>query len=242
MRLWAGLWLAALAGCQCGERPQVDAQGLPVYVAHRARGPMNIDGILAEPDWDRAAPTPAFTRSLDGRKGFAQTEARLLWDDQNLYVAFQMEDTRISTPFLKDDEQLYTSNVVEIFLIPGNPLGPYAEIELAPSNALFDARFTGRRQGMDLAWSSGTKHAVHLDGTLNDDSDQDKGWSGELAIPLAGLPGVKGPVPQKGERWRMNLYRLMQGPRQPNEGQAWSPPRIGDFHAIDKFGTLEFGE
>ena len=130
--------------------------------------------------------------------------------------------------------------MVEIFLVPNNPLGPYAEIELAPSNALFDARFTGRRAGMDLAWSSGTRHAVHLDGTLNDDRDQDRGWTAELAIPLASLPGVKGPIPARGEVWRMNLYRLRQGPGQPGEGQAWSAPKVGDFHALDRFGRLRF--
>ena len=75
---------------------------LPTYVAHRARGPIALDGILAEPDWDRAAPSGAFTRSLDGKAASASTEARLLWDDQNLYVAFQSEDPHLGTPFSKD--------------------------------------------------------------------------------------------------------------------------------------------
>jgi hypothetical protein len=220
--------------------PSCTRDGLPTYVVHRARGPISIDGILAEPDWDRARSTGAFTRSLDGKPASASTEARLLWDDHDLFVAFQAEDPRLGTPFSKDDEPLYTSNVVEIFLVPGAPRGPYAEIELAPSNALFDARFTGRREGMDLAWSSGTRHAVRLDGTLNDDRDQDRGWTAELAIPLSTLPGVKGPVPARGEVWRMNLYRLRQGPGQPGEGQAWSAPLVGDFHALERFGALRF--
>jgi hypothetical protein len=28
----------------------------------------------------------------------------------------------------------------------------------------------------------------------------------------------------------------------PQQGTAWSPPLVGDFHALDKFGVLVFGD
>jgi hypothetical protein len=210
------------------------------YVVHRATGPILIDGVLAESAWNRAERAGPFVRSLDGKPCEVQTVARLLWDDDNLYVAFQAEDPDISTPFTRDDEPLYTSNVVEIFLNPSGDLTRYDEIELAPSNALFDASFTGRRQGMDLSWSSRAKHAVHLDGTLNDSRDVDRGWTAELAIPFASLTGMPAPHPRRGDRWRFNLYRLRQNPAQRGEGQAYSPPMVGDFHALDRFATMRF--
>ena len=212
------------------------------YVVHRRSGPIQIDGVLAEAAWDRAERAGPFVRSLDGKPCTVQTVARLLWDDDDLYVALQSEDPDISTPFSKDDEPLYRSNVVEIFLNPSGDLRRYQEIELAPSNALFDASFTGRRQGMDLSWSSRARHAVHLDGTLNDSRDVDRGWTAELAIPFAALTGMPRSRPQRGDRWRFNLYRLRQGPGQPGEGQAYSPPLVGDFHALDRFATLRFDD
>jgi hypothetical protein len=216
------------SGCaRCGERGS--------YRVHRAAAPILIDGALLEAAWDRAERTGRFVRSLDGKAAAAATEARLLWDDEALYVAFQCEDANVATPFTQDDQPLYTSNVVEIFLNPSGDLAHYAEIEVAPSNALFDASFTGRRAGMDLAWSSGTRHAVQVDGTLNDSRDVDRGWTVELAIPFARLPGA--PRPRRGDEWRFNLYRLRQPP---GEGQAYSPPMVGDFHALDKFATLRF--
>jgi len=76
-------------------------------------------------------------------------------DDDNLYVAFLSEDADVSGAFFKDDEKLYTSNVVEIFLNPSGDGSRYDEIEVAPTNALFDASFSGGpRKGMDLSWSS----------------------------------------------------------------------------------------
>ncbi len=93
---------------------------------------------------------------------------------------------------------------------------------------------------MDLSWSSHALHAVHVDGTLNDPSDVDRGWTVELAIPFSSLTGMPRPRPARGDRWKFNLYRLRQGPGQPNEGQAYSPPLRGDFHALDRFATLRF--
>jgi hypothetical protein len=200
------------------------------------------DGILDERAWDRAEVAGPLPRSLDGRPGSLSTLARLLWDDENLYVAFQCEDHDVSTPYSKDDEPLYTSNAVEIFLNPSGDLRRYAEIELNPANALFDASFTGRRQGMDLAWSSRARHGVRVDGTLNQRGDVDRGWTAELAIPFSAIPASPRAHPAVGDVWRFNLYRLMQGPGQPNEGQAFRPPLVGDFHAVDRFAELRFVE
>ena len=211
------------------------------YVVHRAQGDILVDGILSEASWDRAERAGPFVRSLDGKPCSAATEARLLWNDENLYVAFLAEDPNVAGEFFKDDEKLYTSNVVEIFLNPSGDSSHYDEIEVAPTNALFDASFSGGpRKGMDLSWSSHAVHAVHVDGTLHDPRDVDRGWTVELAIPFASLTGMPRARPQRGDRWKFNLYRLRQGPGQPGEGQAYSPPLRGDFHALDRFATLRF--
>ena len=234
MRVLVSSLLALVLACKRGSGD---------YVVHRAPRPPDVDGVLAEAAWDRAERAGPFVRSLDGKPATAATEARLLWDDEHLYVAFLCEDANVSAAFFKDDEKLYTSNVVEIFLDPRGDGSRYDEIELAPTNALFDASFEGGpRQGMDLAWSSHARHAVHVDGTLNDARDVDHGWTAELAIPFASLTGIGKPRPARGDRWRFNLYRLRQGPGQPGEGQAYSPPMRGDFHALDRFAWLRFEE
>jgi hypothetical protein len=228
--------IALCVGCK--PNPQADPSTIPTYRIHRARSPIVIDGLLAERAWDDAVKV-ALVRSTDGRAATWPTEARLLWDDERLYAGFLCDDRNVSSRFSKDDEPLYTSNVVELFLNPKGDLLRYFEIELAPTNALFDASFTGRRQGMDLAWSSRAAHAVHVDGTLNDPRDVDRGWTAELAIPFAALDNAK---PKVGDVWRFNLYRLLQGPGQPNEGQAYSAPLVGDFHAVNRFANLQFVE
>ena len=220
------------------------------YVVHRANGRIEIDGVLAESSWDRAARAGPFVRSLDGKTASAATEARLLWDDDHLYVAFLSEDTNVASPFVNDDDKLYTSNVVEIFLNPSGDSSRYDEIEVAPTNALFDASFSGGpRKGMDLSWSSHARHAVRVDGTLNAPGDVDRGWTVELAIPWTGLAQLARPdgrslPPKDGDVWRMDFTRFNQykeaPPSEAPGGWAWSPHGEWDSHIPEVFPHVRF--
>lgn len=214
---------------------------LPTYRARRAQGQIQIDGRLDEPDWKLAPSTGPLGRSLDGKPTKYRTEAKLLWDDTNLYVAFVCQDEDVWTSYTHHDDPLYNQEVVEIFIDADGDGKTYNELELSPANVTFDAYFPARRQGMDLAWESGMKTAVVVDGTLNDPSDVDRGWTAELAIPIAGLASVPHVPPRVGDRWRFNLYRLdWHTGRKINEGSAFSPLFAPDFHNLPRFGWLEF--
>ncbi len=61
----------------------------------------------------------------------------------------------------------------------------------------------------------GLEWGVHVDGTLNDSSDRDRGWTVELAIPwqslqiLAQADGRALP-PEEGDVWRIDFSRFNQ--------------------------------
>ncbi len=212
---------------------------LPEYHAVRARPPPTIDGVLDDPAWARAAAVN-LVNSLDGSPARVRTTARLLWDDRYLYVSFDCEDPDVWSTFTKRDEPLYTQEVVEIFIDADGDGRTYNEIEVSPANVLFDAYFPERRQGMDLSWDSQALTAVTVQGTLNDASDTDQGWRVEMRIPIDRLAAVPHVPPRPGDRWRFNLYRLEHHGRKEVEGQAYSPPRVGDFHALNRFAWLVF--
>jgi hypothetical protein len=215
------------------------APAVPEYHVVRARPPPTIDGVLDDPAWARATAV-TLVDSLSGGPTRVRTVARLLWDDAFLYLAFDCEDPDVWGTFTRRDEPLYTQEAVEVFIDADGDGRTYNEIEVSAANVLFDAYFPERRQGMDLSWDSGALTAVTVQGTLNDPSDRDQGWRVEMRIPIGRLAAVPHLPPQPGDRWRFNLYRLEHHGRRQVEGQAFSPPLVGDFHALSRFAWLVF--
>ena len=232
-------------GAQDGQQrmlgPLIGAGPPPVPEAHvrRAASPPRIDGVLDDPAWASAAPL-TLVDSLDGRPAPLRTTARLSWDDQALYVAFDSEDPDVWGTFTRRDEPLYTQEVVEIFIDADADGRTYDEIEVSPHNVVFDAYFPARRQGMDTSWDSGLQSAVKVNGTIDDPRDVDRGWTVEMRIPFDRLHAVPHVPPRPGDRWRFNLYRLELPDRKQAQGQAFSPLFVGDFHAVDRFAWLVF--
>ena len=215
------------------------APPVPEVRIRKTGTPPKLDGVLDDPAWQGTTPL-TLVDSLDGRPAALRTTARLTWDDEALYVAFDCEDPDVWGTFRKRDEPLYTQEVVEIFLDADADGRTYDEIEVSPHNVVFDAYFPARRQGMDLSWDSGLQSAVKVDGTLDDASDRDRGWTVEMWIPFAKLHSVPHLPPRPGDRWRFNLYRLEMPDRKSAQGQALSPLFVGDFHAVDRFAWLVF--
>jgi hypothetical protein len=90
------------------------------------------------------------------------------------------------------------------------------------------------------------KVGVVVNGTLDNRNYKDKGWVVEMAIPLDVARGkekaMKNVPPVVGTEWRVNFFRMDLPQGHPQVGTAWSPPMVGDFHALDRFGTLVFGD
>lgn len=218
------------------------------YTVHKATGPITIDGKMDEEAWKVSRMTRSFVRPdatpLESR---VQTRARLLWDDEYLYVAFAVRDDDIWNETKERDGKLWEQDVVEVYLDPGADGKDYVELQVSPANVIFDAWFDSHRKP---DWPEAAKRltldlktAVTAEGSVNarDDGESDRTWTVEMAIPFKGLPGVEGP-PKVGETWTLNLYRLDgKSAKQPASQGAWSPAG-GDFHNLAGAGKLIFRE
>jgi hypothetical protein len=91
-----------------------------------------------------------------------------------------------------------------------------------------------------MKWSSDAKVKVALRGKPNDD-DADEGYSVELAIPWSAFQAGKTPAPPPaaGDTWRMNFFVMDARPKG-QRAVGWSPPMIGDFHTLNRFGRVVF--
>ena len=214
---------------------------LPVYRAPKAAAPPVVDGALDDPAW-ATAPVVQLAGSFDGRKAGLRTLARVTWDDQFVYLAFDCEDPDAWGSFSQRDDPIYNEEAVEAFFDANGDGRTYNELQVSPNNVQFDAAFASYRSDLEVAkaWQSSFTSAVKVRGTVNDASDKDEGWSAELRIPISELMEVPNVPPRPGDRWRFNLYRLEKVKREQQEGQSFSPLFKGDFHHLPRFGWLEF--
>ena len=121
-----------------------EAKKRPVVRAVRAASSVKVDGRLDERAWRSAEPIRL--RRADGKADAARkTELRLLWDDDYLYLGFVCEDTDAWTAHRGRDAAMWTEDVVEAFIDVNGDERTYAELEINPTNDLFDAFFLGRR-------------------------------------------------------------------------------------------------
>jgi hypothetical protein len=217
------------------------AEPLPETTAVRTTKAPTIDGDLSDPVWGKAN-VVRLVNSFDGSPASLRTEARILFDDRFLYVAFESEDPDVWGTLMKRDEPIYNEEVVEVFLDADANGRTYNELQVSPNNVQFDAYFPARRQGMDTSYDAQMKTAVKIRGTLNNPSDTDEGWSAEMAIPFERLNAVPNVPPKAKDRWRFNLFRLEHVKRRQIEGQAFSALHVGDFHYLPRFGWLVFGD
>ena len=62
------------------------------YVCQRARVPLVIDGDLDKEAWQSTPRTQRFPQAGSGAATLFNTQAAMLWDDANLFVAFWIEE------------------------------------------------------------------------------------------------------------------------------------------------------
>jgi hypothetical protein len=136
---------------------------------------------------------------------------------------------------------LWEQDAVELMIDPDGDGFRYVELQVSPTNLVFDTWFDSRRAPAPfghITWSSNLRSAVETRGTPNDDGEDD-GYVVEIAIPFSALATMNGNTPQAGNEWRVALYVLDALPNG-QRGVGWSPPMIGDFHVPDRFGRPVF--
>ncbi|MEP7356882.1 MAG: carbohydrate-binding family 9-like protein, partial [Anaerolineales bacterium] len=111
---------------------------MPSYTCYRTRSPLAIDGLLADPAWAAAPKSPRFVDMVTGEPGFFDTRAAALWDDENLYIGFWIEEPFVEAHLTQRDALIFTENDVEVFIDGGDA---YYEFEINALNTVYEVFF-----------------------------------------------------------------------------------------------------
>lgn len=215
----------------------------PEYTCFRAAQPLVIDGRLNDPSW-QGAPAVELRLADTGGQPRQRTIARMLWDDDYLYVAFYCEDTDIWGITTERDKDIYNQEVVEVFVDDDRDDYSYIEIEVSPLNAVLDLLMLNRgdyRRGLWDWDSDGLRTAVVVDGDPTRRGTPDHSWTVEMAIPMRDFMTAPNLPPRPGDVWHVNLYRIDRA-AWGDEYTAWSPPGRINYHTPSRFGRLLFAD
>ncbi|MBI5094141.1 MAG: carbohydrate-binding family 9-like protein [Candidatus Hydrogenedentes bacterium] len=214
------------------------------FDCNRATGPITVDGRLDEPAWKAIPPITSFRELKSFAAPAEKTEFRIAYDDAYLYFSFRCDDADVFTLYEERDANLWESDVVELFLQPVSDNPIYYEFEIAPNNAVYDARMVNSGSGgfrRWAKWNCDIKTAARVDGTLNDWRDRDSGYTVEAAIPLAAFREAIGDKPLKGQTWKIAAARMnFSVTLEAEDRSSTANIASGSMHQKDGYNTLTF--
>ena len=225
----------------------------PVFKVSKVSEPMVIDGKMDEASWSKTeARTLDYFYRVDKPTDQQKSTFRMLWGKEKFYVFFEMEDQYITARETKRDGQPYLDDCAEIFFITApDSLDTHFGYELNLNKAVNDfIFFNDYVKGKDVVYKTFNPDfevEVTYDGTINDNSDIDKGWTMEMAIPYSNF-GELGKVVaiEPGNKW---AFLAIRQDRNDAEGDRRSTSTIfpiydisKNVHQANRFGLMEFVE
>jgi len=239
------------------------------YVCYRtphATGAIRVDGRLDDAAWAAAEWTPRFIDIEGDRRPLPRhdTRVKMLWDEEYLYIAAELEEPDVWATLTERDSVIFHDNDFELFFDPDGDTHEYGELELNAFGTEWDLLLEKPYRDGGPAineWNiDGLLTAVHIDGTLNDPRDVDRGWTVEIALPWTGIARTRGgrtDAPEPGETWRVNYSRVqwhvdhvdgryerrcdpVTGKRLPEDNWVWSQQDAINMHKPEMWGFVQF--
>lgn len=231
------------------------------YVCYRAAQAVKVDGDIYTAEWESTPWTDYFV-DIQGsnrpEKPRHNCRAKLLWDDQYLYIAAEMEEPHLWATLTQRESVIFHDNDFEVFLDITGSTHHYMEYEVNALGTEWDLMLTRpyRDNGAPLnSWNmNGVRSAVKLYGSLNDPADTDVKWTFEMAIPMSSLLEIRHMRgPKDGEQWRLNFSRVQwqlavedgkykKIPGTPEDNWVWSPTGKISIHEPEYWGFLQFSD
>jgi alpha-galactosidase len=194
-------------------------------------------GDLKSAEWNKAQ-SVTIERYWSGEPAppARRCEARILWSSKALHVRFvarQAEPLIVSSApqSAKKTIGLWDRDVCEIFIAPDpDVLERYFEFEAAPTGEWLDVAIHRTAEKRESDWEFNS----HMTTAASIERDRIT-----IAMRIPWNHWIH--EPQRGERWRVNLFRCIGA--DPNRGYlAWQPTltKEANFHVPAVFGWLEF--
>lgn len=217
-----------------------------------------MDGKLNEAQWTNTDWTESFV-DIEGSlkpNPFFDTKVKMLWDSTYFYIGAELEEPHVWATLTQRDAVIFKDNDFEVFIDPDGDTHNYYELEINAFGTEWDLLLLkpyhdDSKVAIDSWDITGLISKVHVNGTINNPSDTDKGWSVEIAIPWQTLEEAAPNFhPEIGEQWKVNFSRvhwnteIINGKyiktKDREYNWVWSPQGHIYMHLPELWGLVQF--
>ncbi len=217
------------------------------YRVQKVNEPLEINADWDKPVWQGVKPITPQLYMGENPEHNPKTQAKVVWDDEHIYVIFRVEDRYVRAVAKEYFELVCRDSCVEFFLTPQedsakgyfnletNCIGTilmYHQLSRGVNNRPLDVKDLNTIR-MATSFPKGKP--------IDPEIAEPVVWTLEYALPwkmLRNYAEVAAPAP--GVKWRANFYKCGDNTSHPH-WLTWSkiPLEKPDFHQPKYFGTLE---
>jgi len=200
-----------------------------------------ITGRGENVEWEKASWVTL--KQIDRPGKDIETRFKILYSSTGLYVLFNGQDEKITSPYNNDYDNLYNGDVFEVFFHP-DPSSPlYFEYEVSPLNKELILLVSQKNKKFTRWRPFGHQEKkiiknVNIRGGQMRSGSKIEAWSAEMFFPYEILGPMITAAPVSGMRWNANFCRLDY-----DSGKmikwSWSPIKVS-FHEFERYLPIRF--
>lgn len=224
------------------------------YTIQRGAEAPRLSGLWDEGAW-ADVPELRVSNFLTKERGMPDSghrpkaEAKVLYDDEGVYVHFRVEDQYVRSVETQYHGRVWEDSAVEFFVQPKADRG-YFNFEINCGGTMLlsyheNKDYTGEalRPGGSVPWELAKNVAIYhsMPAIVEPEIAEPVTWHIEFFIPYTLFEAYLGPLGAvPGQTWRANFYKIAETNSHPHYA-SWSPILEGrTFHAPAFFGELRF--
>ncbi|NQU42955.1 carbohydrate-binding family 9-like protein [bacterium] len=221
-----------------------------VYQVQRAEKPVEINAVWDKEPWKNVEPLTLTFHAGEKPEHFPKVQAKLVYDPENLYVIFRVEDQYVKAVGEKDQDMVCNDSCTEFFFTPDMDTGKgYFNIEMNCGGVMLfryqiveeDDTVTTRTPIRE-EFTQRIERAHTMPKQVLEEIQEPTTWVVEYRVPIEILkPYMEVQDPAPGVMWRANFYKCANKTSHPH-WLTWAPidwptPKM---HAPWFFGCLQF--
>ena len=219
------------------------------YIITFTKQPPDIDSTWKSDAWKNVPALQVSCFRNESSQHQPQTQCKLLYDCDNIYGIFQVNDRYVRCVHTEFQSEVYKDSCVEFFIQPEGT-DAYFNFEFNCGGAMLASYITDPtriagsvREFIPLTPEDNReiKRYTSLPLTIEPEITSPLTWFLGFSIPFAVLRRYTAIPAETGDHfWRANFYKCGNETSRPHWG-SWSPVHELNFHLPADFGEIRFG-